>query len=213
MSTPKPWADTPYPLLTIPGQPGTPTCPDPAILSVAIEMANVHNLLLRGLNSIYLQAPHVTDPVDIADLLLYAKAWADTVHHHHSHEEKILFPRIDALANDAGVQVTMHANVDQHHLFEPRIAEMMAWVDEARQGTKEFDSKVLLGLIDAFAPILTKHLHEEIETLLGLEGLDGEKVKKAMADTANEGIKTADTVCFVCILLLDCIEGLLTARL
>jgi hypothetical protein len=44
--------------------------------------------------------------------------------------------------------------------------------------------------------VLTKHLHDEIDTLMGLEACDGEKVKKAMADTANEGIRTADTVCF-----------------
>jgi hemerythrin-like domain-containing protein len=85
-------------------------------MSVCIEMANVHNLLLRGLNSIYLQAPHITLPADIADLLLYTKAWADTVHHHHSHEESILFPRIDALAKEAGVpESLMNPNVDQHH--------------------------------------------------------------------------------------------------
>jgi hemerythrin-like domain-containing protein len=160
-------------------------------------MANVHNVFLRGLNSIYLQAPHVSDPTDVADLLLYTKAWADAVHHHHSHEEKILFPRIDALAKEAGVERTMEQNVDQHQLFEPRIGETMAWVEDVRQGKKEFESKVLLGLIDSFAPVLTKHLHEEIETLMGLEGLDGEKVKQAMTDTANEGIKTADTVCCV----------------
>jgi hypothetical protein len=60
---------------------------------------------------------------------------------------------------------------------------------------KEYDSEVLIGLIDEFAPILTQHLHDEIDTLVKLEGLDGEKVKKAMGDTANEGLKTADTVC------------------
>jgi hemerythrin-like domain-containing protein len=166
-------------------------------MSVCIEMANVHNLLLRGLNSIYLQAPHITLPADIADLLLYTKAWADTVHHHHSHEESILFPRIDALAKEAGVpESLMNPNVDQHHLFEPKIQQMIEWVDEVRQGKKEYECKTLLRLIDSFAPVLTKHLHDEIDTLMGLEACDGEKVKKAMADTANEGIRTADTVCF-----------------
>jgi hemerythrin-like domain-containing protein len=195
----KPWADQPFSLLTIPGQPGTPTCNNLGIMSVCIEMANVHNVLLRGLNSIYLQAPHVTSPPDIADLLLYTKAWADTVHHHHSLEESIFFPRADALAREAGVQESlMNPNVDQHQLFEPMVQKTMEWVDEVRRGEKEYECKTLLGLIDSFAPVLTKHLHDEIDTLMGLEACDGEKIKKALTDTANEGLKTADTVCFAC---------------
>jgi hemerythrin-like domain-containing protein len=192
----KPWADKPFELLIIPGQPGAPTCSNPGLLSVCIEMANVHNTLLRGLNSIYLQAPHITEPADIADLMLYTKAWADTVHHHHSLEEKILFPRIDALAKESDVPAgLMDPNVDQHHAFEPKVQETLAWAEEVRQGKKEYDSEVLIELINEFAPILTQHLHDEIDTLVKLEGLDGEKVKKAMGDTANEGLKTADTVC------------------
>jgi hemerythrin-like domain-containing protein len=164
-------------------------------MSVAIEMANVHNTLLRGLNSIYLQAPHITEPIDIADFLLYTKAWADTVHHHHSLEESILFPVLQDIAKEAGESDRlMDANVDQHHAFESRMLETMTWVEEVRQGKKEYDSKVLVGLIDSFAPILTQHLHDEIDTLIKLEKCDGEKVKQAMAATAKEGIKTADVV-------------------
>jgi hypothetical protein len=159
----KPWADTPFTLLPIPGQPNAPTSSNPGILSVAIEMANVHNTLLRGLNSIYLQSPHITQPADIADLLFYTKAWADTVH---------------------------------HHAFEGKMGEMVKFVEEVQEGKQEFDSKMLIALIDSFAPVLTQHLHDEIGTLLALENCDGEKVKQAMADTAQEGLKTADSVCY-----------------
>jgi hemerythrin-like domain-containing protein len=195
----KPWADTPFALLTIPGQPGAQSCSNPGVLATAIEMANVHNALLRGLNSIYLQAPYITAPADIADLMLYTQAWADTVHHHHSLEETIFFARIEALAKEAGLpEGLMSPNEDQHHAFEPKIQETLAWCGEVRDGKKEWDSKVLIGLIDEFAPILTQHLHDEIDTLIKLEKCDGEKVKKALADTANEGLKTADTVCCIC---------------
>jgi hemerythrin-like domain-containing protein len=190
----KPWADTPFTLLPIPGQPNAPTSSNPGILSVAIEMANVHNTLLRGLNSIYLQSPHITQPADIADLLFYTKAWADTVHHHHALEEAILFPRIRAIAKEAGG--LMDANVDQHHAFEGKMGEMVKFVEEVQEGKQEFDSKMLIALIDSFAPVLTQHLHDEIGTLLALENCDGEKVKQAMADTAQEGLKTADSVCY-----------------
>jgi hemerythrin-like domain-containing protein len=194
----KPWADKPFELLLIPGQPGAQTCSNPEVLDVCIEMANVHNTLLRGLNSIYLQAPYVSKPTDVADFMLYTKAWADTVHHHHSLEEKIFFPAVEALAREAGVsESSMDPNVDQHHMFEPKIQETLVWTEEVRQGKREYDSKALIALIDSFAPILTKHLHEEIDTLIKLEKCDGKKVAQAMKDTANEGIRTADTVCSI----------------
>jgi hemerythrin-like domain-containing protein len=196
MST-KPWADTPFKLLPIPGQPGAPSCSNPDILSVAIEMANVHNTLLRGLNSIYLQAPHITSPTDIADLLFFTKAWADTVYHHHAVEESVLFPRIHNIAKEAGeVDGLMDPNVNQHHAFEGKMLETVKWVEEVQRTEREFDSKALVALIDSFAPVLTQHLHDEIHTLVGLEKCDGGKVKKAMADTAAEGLKTADSVCW-----------------
>lgn len=191
----KPWADKPFELLIIPGQPDAPTCSNPGVMAVCIEMANVHNALLRGLNSIYLQAPHVAQPADVADLMLYTKAWVDTVHHHHSLEETIFFSRVDALAKEAGVpEGLMDPNVDQHHAFEPKLHETLAWVEGVRQGETGYDSKTLIGLIDSFAPILTQHLHDEIATLIKLEKCDAVKVKKAMEDTAKEGVKTADMV-------------------
>ncbi|KAF1848856.1 uncharacterized protein K460DRAFT_261730, partial [Cucurbitaria berberidis CBS 394.84] len=137
----KPWANTPFELLPIPGTPGTQSCTNPGIMSVVIEMANVHNMLLRGLNSIYLQAPKITQPTDIADLMLYIKAWADTVHIHHSHEELVLFPRLEELAKEARVaEGLMDPNVDQHHLFEPKLAETAAYVQEIMDGKNHFDS-------------------------------------------------------------------------
>ena len=51
---------------------------------------------------------------------------------------------------------------------------------------------MLKGLIDAFAPLLTQHLHEEIDTLVELEKCDEEGVRKAMKVTADEGARTAD---------------------
>jgi len=159
-------------------------------------MANVHNALLRGLNSIYLQAPHISQPADIMDLMLYTKAWADTVFHHHSGEEKLFFPVLSELAREAGLGPdVMEGNVAQHHAFEEGIKETMKWCEDVRSGEKEFDAKVLIGLIDSFAPVLCQHLHDEIETLIKLEKCDGKKIEQAMAETAQAGIKTADVVC------------------
>lgn len=200
-TTKTPWADTPFPLLKIPGSPGAPTCSNAGVLGVCIEMANVHNLLLRGLNSIYNQAPFVTLPADISDLMLYTTAWADTIHHHHSAEETLFFPRIEALAKAAGQDCNMAGNVAQHQGFEAGMAEMVRWAKRVGSGEVKYDAEVLKGLIDAFAPLLTQHLHEEIDTLVELEKCDEEGVRKAMKVTADEGARTADPVC-ICISLL-----------
>ncbi|KAF2022775.1 hypothetical protein EK21DRAFT_82445 [Setomelanomma holmii] len=202
----KPWADSPFPLMPIPGQPGAQTCPNPGVLAVCIEMANVHNTLLRALNSIYLQAPNITNATDIADFLLYTQAWADTVHHHHSSEEELFFPVVKELAAKSGIsEDVMEPNVEQHHAFEPQVKAMIDWVAEVSDGKKEWDAKKLITLIDGFAETLTTHLHDEIKTLLKLEKCDGEAVKKAMADTAKVGAETADPY-LVLPLVLGCTD-------
>lgn len=194
MSTKKPWADAPFSLLPTPGTPGANTCSNADALSVAVEMANVHNLFIRGLNSICIQAPNITQPADVADFMLYVKAWGDSVHHHHSGEETLFFPQIEALAREAGIVGFMDKNLDQHHLFEPKLQETIKYTQEVRAGTKKYSSVELLALVDGFAPILTQHLHDEVESLLGLEKCDGKKLKKIMVDAAEEGAKTADPV-------------------
>jgi len=191
------WADTPFALLNIPGQPNAPVCTNAGVLSVAIEMANVHNVLLRALNSIYHQAPFIQLPGDVADLMLYVTAWADTVHHHHSLEETMFFPKIEQIAREAGIdgwEGMMGGNMDQHHEFEPKIAGLVKWAEEVEAGERTYDAVELNRLIDEFAPILTQHLHDEIDTLIRLEKCDGEKIKQAMKEVADEGAKTADPV-------------------
>ncbi|USP78801.1 hypothetical protein yc1106_06075 [Curvularia clavata] len=200
-----PWADTPFALLKIPGQPGAPTCTNPGILHVCIEMACVHNLLLRGLNSIYHQAPFVSDPKDVSDLMLYTTAWADTIHHHHAAEEKYFFPRIEELAAEAGQACNMQANVAQHEGFEGGMADMVKWAKAVAAGEEKYDGEELKRRIDVFAPLLTTHLHEEIDTLIGLDKCDSKQVEKAMKDTADEGGKTADPN-LVIPLIMGCLD-------
>ncbi|KAJ4373046.1 hypothetical protein N0V83_003337 [Neocucurbitaria cava] len=143
----KPWADTPFSLLLIPGTPGAPTV---SILNVCIEMANVHNILLRSLNSIYLQCPHISttnnSTDDVADLMTYITAWTDAVHHHHSLEETLFFPCVEELAKEVGLESgLMGRNVEQHHLFEDGVREMGVYARDVLEGRKGFDSGVLRG--------------------------------------------------------------------
>ncbi len=69
-----------------------------------------HNVIIRGLNSIYRQAPNLK-PEDHADFIAYAKCWAEVLDAHHTAEETSLFPQIEEKTGERGL---MEANVEQH---------------------------------------------------------------------------------------------------
>ncbi len=58
-------------------------------------MALGHNVFIRGMNSIYRQAPYIK-PEDHMDFINYAKCWAEVLDAHHTMEETSLFPQIEA---------------------------------------------------------------------------------------------------------------------
>jgi hemerythrin-like domain-containing protein len=76
-------------------------------------MALSHNVIIRGLNSIYRQAPHVK-PEDHADFIAYSKCWFEVLDAHHTSEETSLFPEIEAKTGEKGI---MKKNVEQHRSF------------------------------------------------------------------------------------------------
>jgi hemerythrin-like domain-containing protein len=83
----------------------------------ASHMAVVHNVILRGYNSIYKQAQHIR-PHDVCDFLGYSKAWIDMVLGHHHSEEAVLFPM---LADAAGIPGLMDTDKDEHGINSIRI--------------------------------------------------------------------------------------------
>jgi len=71
-------------------------------------MALLHNAVLRGFNSVYLQAPHVL-PQDYADFVGYSLAWYRLVKSHHDDEEAELFPKVEHVLNEKGIwDETLH---------------------------------------------------------------------------------------------------------
>ncbi|KAI4864299.1 hypothetical protein F4820DRAFT_470636 [Hypoxylon rubiginosum] len=89
----KPWADGPWPLIETPSRTQRLTS---AALHIANELAHAHNAMLRGLNAIYLQAPFVTLPGDVADLLFLTRAWSAWVLDHHALKETAMLPGFEA---------------------------------------------------------------------------------------------------------------------
>ena len=73
----------------------------------ATHMAHIHNAILRGYNSIYLQAPHIKD-ADKAAFLGYSLTWVRFVKSHHDDEETELFPAVEQVLNDKSIWGETH---------------------------------------------------------------------------------------------------------
>lgn len=158
----------------------------------------MHNTLLRGLNAIYLQAPHVSSSTDIRDFLFFCAAWVKTVEHHHNIEERVLFPAIEDFTKKPGL---MEGNHQQHEAFTPGLNRFLQY---AQNTTPEnYSSETLKGIVNSFTSSLMKHLVDEIDTLLGLEGYDSAGLMKLWLITENVAKGAAHPNQFVsCLIVL-----------
>jgi len=143
---------------------------------VATQMALAHNGILRGLNSIYLQATHIPreDLDAIRDFLTYCQCWCESMHHHHDAEEKDFFPSIELISDVKGI---MERNIEQHRAFTPGFDLFQEYSRTCLP--RDYDGRKIRSLIEAFAEPLTQHLHDEIETLRGLDVYDSGRIRQA----------------------------------
>ena len=116
-------------------------------------MAYPHNLMIRYLNSIYLQATGVTKPKDIADFLFYCQSWCGVVHEHHKEEETKFFPLVETYAGEKGI---MDECLEEHRAFETGFHVFDEYVKKTKP--EEYDGKKIRSLINDFAVPLVKHL-------------------------------------------------------
>jgi hemerythrin-like domain-containing protein len=70
-------------------------------------MAHIHNSILRGYNSIYLQAPHVNND-DKPAFIGYSLTWYRFVKSHHDDEEMELFPKVEEQLNNKDIWKETH---------------------------------------------------------------------------------------------------------
>ncbi|KAF8251619.1 hypothetical protein K440DRAFT_595794 [Wilcoxina mikolae CBS 423.85] len=157
----KQWADGPFPLMAT----VRATVEDKSdhFVIAATHMACIHNVIIRCLNSIYLQAPHVP-PSDYADFITYAQHWSGLLHAHHEGEEHFFFPSVEEYT---GVKGIMEPNVEQHKAFSVGLDEFDSYLSSITPA--EFSGQRLNEIIDTFAVPLTEHLTDEIPTIMGLK--------------------------------------------
>lgn len=161
-------------------------------VNAGTEMALAHNVLIRTLNCIYLQAPNVKLEKDIADFIIFMNSWAIAIREHHANEEELFFPWLEEYI---GEKDYLHKNVEQHHAFAPGLQEFSDYVTALKEGKEKYDSTKILSIIDSFGAILSEHLKDEITSFEDLEQF-GDKIdwktwNKKVSDTA---VKMADMV-------------------
>ena len=96
------------------------------------------------------------------------------MHHHHDAEEAEFFPSIEKLL---GVEGLMAHNVEQHRAFTPGFEQFHEYAKTCP--SKDYDGERIKSLIEGFAEPLTKHLHDEIDTLRALDKYDSKSVRQA----------------------------------
>lgn len=130
-------------------------------------MVIFHNVLLRLVNSMWLQCVNVeSSPKHVPTFLNYAKSITELIHLHHQGEEDYVFPAIEKATGVPGI---MADEIDQHRGFEKGLEEFELYVNAAIEGTEKYDGEKTRRLIDGFMPILREHLADEIATLLTLD--------------------------------------------
>jgi hemerythrin-like domain-containing protein len=174
------WADKPFALISETGSRNNPEIPsDHPSVFFAQQMAQIHNMIIRALNSIYNQCLAVKGGTqDASDFLKYCQIFYKILEHHHHVEEETFFPDIEALAGKPGI---MEANVEQHKDFGAGLADFKTYAFETSRDT--YDGQKLKDIIDSFGKIVERHLHDEIPTLLSLHYLDAKKMKEIWAKT------------------------------
>ena len=193
-----PWADEPIALIPIPSNHKDPQTH--AAVMGAGEMAHAHNCLLRGINAIIQQAPHVPDASqpqyneqDVRDLLFYVAAWVKVVHHHHDAEELTMFPDIERWTGRPGL---MQGAKDQHAAFHGGLELLLRYAE----GTDPEEYRWKGGMkeiIDGFVDPLAQHLSEEIDLLLSLKELDSEGFKEIWKETERVAKATGEIALLV----------------
>ncbi|KAJ5619688.1 hypothetical protein N7510_003672 [Penicillium lagena] len=165
------WADEPWPLIETPSK--TQDVSTHAAIYIANEMACTHNCMLRGLNSIYLQAEQVERPADIGDFLTFIKFWANWVSDHHVLEEEHMFPGFEKAI---GITGFLGNNVEQHHAFQSQLKDLLTYGASTKPAS--YDASVLREIIERMAPIFHQHLSNEIDSLLSMQPYNGEALLK-----------------------------------
>ena len=118
------------------------------------ELTLIHNIIIRGLNSIWLNAPLVS-PSDTKDFIGYGLACVSLLRAHNKTQEEAIFPKFQQ-------KLDMRPNVVQHLAFENQLKELETYLLKVQSGVEPYDYERLLELRAALGSVLIQHLHDEV---------------------------------------------------
>ena len=158
----------------------------------ASEMALIHNIILRGLNCITLQAKNVKKPKDILDFMAFCDAWTCVLKSHHNAEETVYFPLLEEQSTSKGVMARNHA---EHETFLPGLVALDEYIRTVKANVQSYDGSTVVKITEDLGPALETHLRNEIvllESLANDEKIDWGLLGKTMAAHSK---KVADRAC------------------
>ncbi|KAF2965521.1 hypothetical protein GQX73_g8038 [Xylaria multiplex] len=190
----KPWADQPWPLIEVPSK--TQHITHPA-LHIANEIAHIHNAMLRGLNSIYLQAPHVRESQDIADLLFLTQSWSTWLLDHHHLKENTMLPGPSAAPFHLDRDITPTATIkgkekdgdaEDEETISFLLHRVYAYASATHKDPQAYNATTLEGLLVALADSLVPHLTRQVGVLASMRELCSGISPAATTTKRNEDI-------------------------
>jgi len=84
---------------------------------------------------------------------------------HHDGEEAYFFPDLERISGETGL---MECNVAGHRDFETKFNAWGTWLQDCLSSAQPFTSTRNIELMDAFSPLLSTHLYDEIPTIIAL---------------------------------------------
>ncbi|KAF3047182.1 hypothetical protein E8E12_011574 [Didymella heteroderae] len=186
----RPWADHPCALVSTSSFTANKT---DIWTTGATHMAHIHNAILRGYNTVYLQAPHVRD-VDKASFVGYALTWYKFVKTHHDDEEGELFRAVAAVLGTSE-EAVWGATHREHEAFLSGLGDYAAYLS-GLPTPSHLDGNKLCMIMQAFKEPFEAHFHAEIGTIASLAEMPNapapgsEKEKEAAAIFKVWGKKT-----------------------
>lgn len=186
-SPPRTWPEQPFTLITTtshdtlaPSLPGSHHA-----VRVAQLMALTHNTIFRAFNAVHTQVTSIdpTNAKDVTDLLTFLSFAIAFLDNHHTCEELVFFPMVEA---QAGMPGLMAKNVEQHRAFDDTLHALRDYVEQVQVGGVRLDAGALRAKIEDLAVPLGQHLRDEIPSLLAL-GAD-EKVSEEVLKTCYKAL-------------------------
>lgn len=125
-------------------------------------MALTHNVIIRGMNSIYLQCEHITLQ-NASSFLLYCQCWAEFIQNHHACEEVAYFPIIEKAV---GVEGLSEGNLEQHEAFLAGLQDFENYVYHVPPN--QYSGNRITTILESFAATLQSHLTDEVVWIMAL---------------------------------------------